>query len=339
MFQKNRLYPIFVILAMLIVWQIRKSSNPVMTELSGFTMGTTYSIKYFDENGTNYQVEVDSILVGFNHSLSTYETESEVSLFNNTSSFGFKSPYFPVVLQASKEIYLSTAGSFDPTVYPLVSAWGFGPEDRVIPDSTQVDSLLQFVGFSKINFDKATVSKQKDEIKLDFSAIAKGYGVDVIAEYILAQGISDYFIEIGGEVRARGLNIDKTWRVGVENPTVSSAERGLSAVVELVDKSMATSGNYRNYYMLDGVKYAHTIDPKSGYPVEHSLLSATVFAPSCMVADAYATSFMVMGLEKAKIIIDANSDLETILIYSNPNGQLETYISDGIASEVKVVDK
>ena len=339
MFQKNRLYPIFVILAMLIVWQIRKSSNPVMTELSGLTMGTTYSIKYFDENGTNYQVEVDSILVGFNHSLSTYEADSEVSSFNNTSSFSFKRPYFPVVLQASKEIYLSTAGSFDPTVYPLVSAWGFGPEDRVIPDSTQVDSLLQFVGFSKINFDKATVSKQKDEMKLDFSAIAKGYGVDVIAEYILAQGISDYFIEIGGEVRARGLNIDKAWRVGVENPTVSSGERGLSAVVELVDKSMATSGNYRNYYMLDGVKYAHTIDPKSGYPVEHSLLSATVFAPSCMIADAYATSFMVMGLEKAKIIIDANSDLETILIYSNPNGQLETYISDGIASEVKVVDK
>jgi len=321
---------------MIIVWQFRKSGKPLLVALTGTTMGTTYSIKYFHPKGNDYQSDIDSILFDFNHSLSTYENESELSVFNRESTFRFDQPYFHEVLKVSKEVYQATGGAFDPTVYPLVSALGFGPENRITPDSAQVDSLLQFVGFSKIYFNQQSVSKERKDMKLDFSAIAKGYGVDVVGYFLQSQGIKNYFVEIGGEVKTLGLNDNKPWRVGIEDPTVSTNESKLTAIVELLDQSMATSGNYRNFYVLDGVKYGHTIHPGSGYPVLNSLLSASVFASSCMEADAYATSFMVLGIEESKIIVEADRGLEAVLIYEK-NGQMETYISEGIADRVQLV--
>jgi len=337
MFQKNRIYPIILIVAMFVVWQLRKSGQAEFVSISGTTMGTTYNIKYFVVEGTNYKIQIDSILVNFNHSLSTYEEESEISTFNKQSTFTFIQPYFYTVLQKSKEIYESTGKAFDPSVYPLVSAWGFGPEGRNIPDSSQVDSLLTYVGFSKIEFDKQMVTKSIPGIKLDFSAIAKGYGVDVIGNYFNGLNVTNYFIEIGGEVKCKGLNKGNKWRVGIEDPRFDKQGKEISAIAELSDKSMATSGNYRNFYELDGVKYAHTIDPKTGYPVKHSLLSASVFAPSCMVADAYATAFMVMGLEAAKELSGSIIGLDVFLVYSDSAGNLKTFTSKGMEDQIRLI--
>jgi thiamine biosynthesis lipoprotein len=190
---------------------------------------------------------------------------------------------------------------------------------------------MQFIGFNFIHFNKNKVWKEKSGVALDFSAIAKGYGVDIVGDYLKNKAVKNYFVEIGGEVVVSGEN-DKGgfWRLGIEDPTSEITERNSMAVVELDNKGMATSGNYRNYYIKNGIKYAHTIDPSTGYPVEHTLLSATVFANDCMTADAYATSFMVLGLEKAEELLVSSDGLEAFLIYSDENGELQTFSSEGV---------
>jgi len=301
-------------------------------------MGTTYSIKYQAPSGNNYKDRIDSILVNFNDCLSTYIVNSEISRFNQDSIFYFGLPYFYPVLLKSEEIYNSTGGAFDPTVMPLVNAWGFGPDSGMIPDSSKVDSLKQFVGYDNIQFNEEKVWKSKSGIELDFSAIAKGYGVDIVSEFLSNQGLVNYFVEIGGEVVASGLNDkDLFWRLGIEDPSIDSGQRSPKAIVELENKAMATSGNYRNYYLKDGIKYAHTINPHTGFPVEHSLLSATVFAKDCMTADAYATSFMVMGLEEAKNLLSAVEGLEAFLIFSDEVGDLQTFATKGV-DKINVID-
>jgi thiamine biosynthesis lipoprotein len=301
-------------------------------------MGTTYSIKYQAPNGENYKDQIDSILLNFNDCLSTYIVNSEISRFNQDSILYFELPYFYPVLQKSQEIYNSTGGAFDPTVMPLVNAWGFGPDSGMLPDSSKVDSLKQFVGYDNIQFNEEKVWKSKNGIELDFSAIAKGYGVDIVAEFLSNQGLDNYFVEIGGEVMAYGLNDkDLFWRLGIEDPSLSLGQRTPKAIVELENMGMATSGNYRNYYLKDGVKYAHTINPHTGYPVEHSLLSATVFAKDCMTADAYATSFMVMGLEEAKMVLSAVDGLEAFMIFSNEEGALQTFSTQGV-DKITIID-
>jgi thiamine biosynthesis lipoprotein len=267
----------------------------------------------------------------FNDCLSTYIISSEISRFNQDSILYFELPYFYPVLRRSEEIHKSTDGAFDPTVMPLVNAWGFGPDSGMIPDSSMVDSLKQYVGFDFIQFDEEKVWKSKSGIQLDFSAIAKGFGVDIVADFLHSQDLKNYFVEIGGEVVASGVNDKDTfWRLGIEDPNQSIGQRSPKAIVELEDKGMATSGNYRNYYLKDGIKYAHTLDPYTGYPVEHSLLSATVFAKDCMTADAYATSFMVMGLERAKSILSKVDGLEAFLIFSDEEGNLQTFATKGV---------
>ena len=331
MFNKSRIYPLILILAVFIVWKIRDSNKVQWVAISGQTMGTTYSIKYASSDGHDYKAEIDSILGLVNQSLSTYIPTSEISMFNSDSLLEFDLPYFLPVLESSKKIFEATSGAFDPTVMPLVNAWGFGPDNSNLPDSSTVDSLRQFIGFRMIHFDQKKVWKARKEIQLDFSAIAKGYGVDIIGNFLHERGIENYFVEIGGEVVGSGKNDKGTfWKLGIEDPTRGMFDRAPTAVVELENKGMATSGNYRNYYVREGVKYAHTIDPKTGFPVEHSLLSATVFAPDCMTADAYATSFMVMGLEQARKMLSETDDLEAFLIYSNETGGLETYSSPGV---------
>lgn len=306
--------------------------------MNGQTMGTTYSVKYQAPNGENYKDQIDSILLNFNDCLSTYIVNSEISRFNQDSILYFELPYFYPVLQKSQEIYNSTGGAFDPTVMPLVNAWGFGPDSGMLPDSSKVDSLKQFVGYDNIQFNEEKVWKSKNGIELDFSAIAKGYGVDIVAEFLSNQGLDNYFVEIGGEVMAYGLNDkDLFWRLGIEDPSLSLGQRTPKAIVELENMGMATSGNYRNYYLKDGVKYAHTINPHTGYPVEHSLLSATVFAKDCMTADAYATSFMVMGLEEAKMVLSAVDGLEAFMIFSNEEGALQTFSTQGV-DKITIID-
>jgi thiamine biosynthesis lipoprotein len=334
MLQKNRIYPVIVIIAMLIVWQYRKGNEPELVAISGQTMGTTYSIKYFEKENTDFQEQIDSLLIEFNHALSTYEPESEISTFNNQTEFYFARPFLFEVLSKSKQVFDATSGAFDPTVYPLVSAWGFGPGEKSMPDAAQVDSLMQLIGFDHIAFTSSAVSKDMQGVMLDFSAIAKGYGVDVVAAFLEEKDISDFFVEIGGEIVTSGANKDKPWRVGIETPAAGMGGEML-AIVELEDMAMATSGNYRNFYVVDGKKYAHTIDPSTGYPVEHSLLSATVFSETCMEADAFATAFMVVGVEESKRLAKEN-DLEIFLIYSKDD-TYETFASEGIADKIENV--
>ena len=341
--KKNLIYSAILILFFIAVWSFRQYSEPEepdapKIEFLGQTMGTTYTVKYLDEESRNFQPQIDSLLLDFNQSLSTYIPESEISRFNRDALLKFESPFFYPVLKRSKEIFEITDGAFDPTIGPLVNAWGFGPEDRKTPDQATVDSLRQLVSFDSIFFDTVAVCKMVKGMKLDFSAIAKGYGVDVVADFLMDKGIENLFVEIGGEIYAHGVNDQGlAWKVGVNYPSPDpEKQQVVQAVVPLLNRAIATSGNYRNFYEEDGVIYSHTIDPVSGYPVRHQLLSASVFAPDCMTADAFATAFMVLGHERAIEIDEEEEDIQIYLIYSVEGGELETYASPGLTDEIKV---
>ena len=294
-------------------------------------MGTIiYNVKYVDREVEGLDKEISDVLVAFNQSLSTYIPDSEISRLNQTGKFNFESDFFFPVLEMSREIYDNTYGTFDPSIGPLVQAWGFGPDKRLPDvDSATVDSLKTVIGFDQVTFDDERIT-MPENFQIDFSAIAKGYAVDVVSELLEAKGIANYLVEIGGEVRCRGTkDAGKSWSLGIEDPTVSQMEKRLMAVVRLKDRSLATSGNYRNYYEKDGRIYAHIIDPRTGYTAKHNLLSASVFAPDCMSADAYATAFMVLGLDYSRELI-SSLDLDAILIYQAENGEIESFVSDGI---------
>ncbi len=327
------------VIIILIIRFANQSEDLVMVTLGGTTMGPIpYTVKYLEANGQSYQTEVDSLLIAFNNSLSTYIPNSEISRFNNNDSIRFESQYLQEILTKSKEIYEITSGAFDPTVGPLVNAWGFGPgSEQNLLDSATVDSLLMTVGFDKIDFDDQSASKPAGDLFLDFSAIAKGYGVDVVSEFLESKGIANYMVEIGGEVRCKGKNsTGRNWLIGIDDPNVAQNERRLKATVYIENMSLATSGNYRNFYIKDGQKVSHTISPFTGYPVEHSLLSASVFAKDCMSADAYATGFMVMGYDQSLKIIQQSDNMEAFLIYSDAKGEIQTYATPGIANYLNV---
>ena len=281
MARKNIIYSIELLVSVFVVYQYRQSQQADLLAVAfgGKTMGTTYQVKYLDAGQRNLQASIDSLLVVVNQSLSTYEQGSDINTFNQTTLMRYRLPYFYPVLQKSKEVYAVTEGAFDPTVAPLVNAWGFGPNRGETPDSSMVDSLLSVVGFDSVFFDSVAVCKLKPNIRLDFSAIAKGYGVDVVARFIAGKGIANYYVEIGGEVVCHGMNDRGTlWTIGINIPKIDAAPNQAFGTVQLENQGMATSGNYRNYYIRNGKKYAHTISPFTGYPVEPSLLSATVVA-------------------------------------------------------------
>lgn len=338
---KNIIYSLFLLLAVFLVWKYRQSQQIPLVVFSGKTMGPiVYHVKYFDKGKRNFKPQVDSLLIAFNQSLSTYIPSSEISRFNHgITTFTFESPFFYPVLMLSKEIFEMTNGAYDPTVMPLVNAWGFGPDKEMQHDSTYIDSLLQFVGFDQISFDKEVVSKSDPRVQLDFGASAKGYGVDVVAQFLTDKGIEHLFVEIGGEVRAKGKNLqkEKSWQVGILDPNSDQLKQFYKAIVALENKAMATSGNYFNYHEIDGVKYSHTINPVTGGPVVHPLLSASVFAEDCMTADALATAFMVMGHVKAIDILKNNTHIDAFFIYNDAAGNMQTYATPGILSLIKLV--
>lgn len=340
--RKNIIYSIVLLIMVVLVYTWRnweeapevKLEEPSQTGkiiLSGQTMGTSYKITYLDEQNRDFQKSVDSILVVFNQSLSTYIPDSELSQFNQKDTLEFGLHYFPEILKASKTIHSQTNGAFDPTVGPLVNIWGFGPSGPQLKDSVDIQLMVRSVGFDKIEFDEKRVIKKNHEIYLDFSAIAKGQGVDVVGKFLTSKGISNFLVEIGGELVARGTN-DKgeLWKVGVNRPEEESNSSELFSIIALNNKGMATSGNYRNFYVRDSVKISHTIDPKTGYPVKHNLLSATVLAKNCMTADAFATAMMVMGTEEAIKLADSRAELEVFLIFSKPDGGYGTYTSESL---------
>jgi len=267
-------------------------------KISGYTQGTTYNITYQDPDSTDYQEKLEGLLAEFDQSLSTYVPTSIVSRMNQGIADVMADDYFRNCFQAAEEVYVATGGAFDITVAPVVNAWGFGFTERSRVDGTLIDSLLQFVGMDKVSLRNNRLVKETKGMMLDMNAIAQGYAVDVLAEFFDAENIENYLVEIGGEVRTNGKNrFGLDWRIGIDKPIDGLQLPGvqMQAIVQISGKSLATSGNYRRFYEEDGIKYSHTIDPSTGYPVQHGLLSATVVAHDCMRADAYATAFMVMG--------------------------------------------
>jgi len=334
-----------------------------MQEYLGEAQGTTYHIKLVSLDGADHSTAIDSILMAIDHSMSLYLDNSTISKVNRTDTIVATNAYFYDVFVSSKRIYNATQGAFDPTVQPLVKGWGFGKYKTPSIDSSKVDSLLPLVDFQGVsmglnhqnNFHNAlkrycdsaqvetkyVLTKNKPYIQLDFNGIAQGYTVDVISEYLLNTGVSNYMIELGGEVITKGMKPNnKPWKIGIDQPLEKADERKLQAIIPLVNKAMATSGNYRQFYLQNGIKYAHTIDPKTGYPVTHSLLSATVIANDCIVADGYATAFMVMGVDKSKEFLSINQQLglDVLFIYTNAEGEWETFASKGMKELMQEVD-
>ena len=263
----------------------------------GEVFGTTYHLTYRHPEGKDLHEGVLERLGEFDRSLSTYNSDSLISRINRNEPDVVMDHYMMKCLGTALEISKATGGAFDITVGPLVQAWGFGNSEPAEIRSEHIEAILHYTGYRNIRLDNHRVIKAFPETQLDVNAIAKGMAVDVVAEYLQAEGCTDYMVEIGGEVRVLGVNPSGTaWRLGIDKPVDAplATNRELQTVVPLKDSAMATSGNYRNFYIRDGVKYAHTIDPRTGYPVQHKLLSATVIAPDCMTADAYATALMVM---------------------------------------------
>ena len=298
---------------------------------SGLIFGTVYNITY--QYDGDLKAEIEAELKRFDGSLSPFNDTATITRINRNEDI-VADTFFVNVFRRSMEISGETEGAFDITVAPLANAWGFGFKKGVFPDSAMIDSLLDITGYSKVSLSaEGRVVKQDPRIMLSCSAVAKGYAVDVIAQLLAKKGIKNFMVDIGGEVVVRGENPKKgLWRIGINKPVDDSLamNRELQTVLEVTDAGMATSGNYRNYYYKDGKKYAHTINPRTGYPVEHSILSATVIARDCMSADAYATAFMVMGLEEATRFADAHPDIDAYFIYSDAQGAFRTFHTKGM---------
>lgn len=306
---------------------------------SGGTFGTLYNITYQSDH--DLEAGLMRCLNDVDASLSMYNDSSVLARINRNEGVE-PDAMFLKVFDVAMQVWQQTGGAFDITVAPLVHAWGFGSQSGALPDSAVVDSLLRFVGSDKVRLDtsrgRKRIVKADDRVMLDCSAIAKGYACDVVARWLEAQDVSNYMIEIGGEIVCRGVNAQRSpWRIGLTTPEDDSLNisNDIMTVVEFNDIAMATSGNYRKFYVRDGKKYAHTIDPKSGRPVEHTLLSATVFARECVVADAFATAFMVVGTEKAQHMLAEHPELTAYLVYSDDDGEMRTWCSPTLKEHVK----
>ncbi len=307
--------------------------NNTIIKIAGEAQGTTYHISYCSESKLNYQTGIDSLLRRIDTSLSTYLPVSIISRINRNDSTALPDDHFTNVFNKSQELAERTGGAFDITVAPVVNAWGFGFSKKARVDSAMIDSLLQYVSYKMVSLQDHKLGKQNPGVMLDFNAIAQGYTVDVIASYFNRLGIENYFIELGGEVKARGKKEnEEDWKVGIDKPVEDNPEeRTLQAIIKLHNQSLATSGNYRKFYVENGQKYSHIIDPETGYPAKNNLLSTSVLADDCMTADGYATAFMVMGLEKSKEFLAINKDLhlEVFFIYDS-KGARETYTSENL---------
>lgn len=327
---KNALYSLLLIAAVISVWWWRNRNTPILIE--GNTMGTTYHITYFDEQERNFKTQVDSLLQLVNKSISTWDSTSEISRFNKAQrSIKFSLPYFLPPLQISQQVVSATHGAYDPTVMPLVNAWGFGPKKIEKPDTTEVERVKAYVGFEKLSFNQDSLWKNDARVQLDFSGIGQGYGADVVTAFLKAKGIVNALIEVGGEGMAIGKNIktDKPWTLGLVNPLQPETYIGY---ITLENKSFSTSGNYFNYRVVYGRRYSHTIDPNTGYPTNKAILSASVFSDDCTTADAWATAIMCMGHEKAIELLKSQPNIGVCLLYSNESGGVERFVSENVAT-------
>ena len=325
--------PFLVVLIVGTVLILRKQA-PYQTD-QGFVFGTIYKITY--QSKENLKNDIEAELKKVDNSLSPFNKASVITRINENTDLTADSLFTEVFLLA-KQISQETHGAFDITVAPLVNAWGFGFKNAAQVDSALIDSLTQFVGIDKVNLVNGKIVKKDPRLMLDCSAIAKGYGVDRVARLLDSKGVRNYMIDIGGELVMKGENPKmETWSIGVNKPIDDSlsVNQEIQTVLKLTNVGLATSGNYRNFYYKGGKKHAHTIDPRTGYPIQHNILSATVVAPNCATADAYATSFMVLGLDSAKQICNAHPELDAYFIYTTDKGNTEIYYTTGMKQYLK----
>ena len=325
-------------LALLIVGTVLivRQQQPVPYQHNeGTVFGTFYRVTY--QCDSDLLADINAELGRVDKSLSPFNEQSTITAVNQNRPVQLDTMFtyvFNLAMQVSKE----TDGAFDITVAPLVNAWGFGFKNGEMPNARQVDSLRQLTGYQKVQLRDGRVEKADPRMMLDCSAIAKGYGCDAVARLFDRCGIDNYMVEIGGEVVTKGISQKRVpWKIGINKPVddPANASGEIQSVLNVTDRAMATSGNYRNFYYRDGKKYAHTIDPRTGYPVQHSILSATVLAPDCATADAYATSFMVMGLDKARSLLERHPELTAYLIYADENGGNAVWCSPALEESVQ----
>lgn len=301
-------------------------------KIQGKAQGTTYHITYYDSLNRNLQPEIEQILKDFDMSVSTYVPTSIISRINKNEKNIKVDRYFITCFKKAKEVWKNTDGAFDPTVFPIINALGFGPGKRKKLEVHEVDSIIKFIGFDLIKLKGKRIIKKDPRVQLDFNAFAQGYSVDVVSEFLTSKGINSYIVEIGGEVYAKGKKTNgDNWKIGIEQPYDNKdSENPLKAIIKLENLAIATSGDYRRFFIEDGKKYAHHIDPKTGYPTKNNLLSASVFAKECITSDANATGILVMGLEKAKVFLESHPELQAYLIYSDEQGNFKVYETSGL---------
>lgn len=329
--------PFLILLIVGTIVIIRQQNSIPYQNNKGMVFGTTYNITYQCDSDIHQSIKAE--LQKVDDALSPFNKESIITAINNNVDVEVNK-MFADVFSLAQQISADTEGAFDITVAPLVNAWGFGFKSGTEPTKTNIDSLRSIIGYKKVRLEGQHIVKQDKRTMLDCSSIAKGYGSDVVARLLKSKGIENYMVEIGGEIVTKGISQRRMpWKIGVTKPVDDSlsVNQEIQSVINVTDKAMATSGNYRNFYFKGGKKYAHTIDPHTGYPVQHNILSSTVIANDCATADAYATAFMVMGIEKAKALLKRHPELMAYFIYSDKEGKNKTWSSESLKG--KIVEK
>jgi len=333
--KKSRLQLLWVIpLLVATIYILYNNNNATYKVASGRVFGTIYNITY--KYTRDLQPDIEEELARLDVSLNPFNENSIISKVNRNEEVKVDS-FFQTVFNRAQEISKETNGAFDGTIASLANAWGFGFKKGEWPDSTMIDSLLKLTDYRQISLENGKVVKADPRIMISYSAVAKGYATDVVAQFLNRKGVENFMVDIGGELVLKGINTHgEPWRLGIPTPKedLIAQNREYKIRLQLTDRGIATSGNYRNFYYKDGKRYAHTIDPRTGYPVEHSLLSATVVAKDCMTADALATAFMVIGLEEAEKFANNYPEIGVCFIYSDDDGNYQTYITDNLKQYV-----
>ena len=328
--KKKLIWQLPFLLVLIVGTVIILQKQPPFRTNEGLVFGTVYKITY--QHNDDLHKEIKEVLMDVDNALSPYNQNSIISKINHNQDTTLNE-HFTHVFNLAQQISAETDGAFDITVAPLVNAWGFGFKHSIEIAPEVIDSLRSFIGYQKIKLEDGKIMKEDERTMLDCSAIAKGYGVDRVARLLDKKGVQHYMVDIGGEVMLKGKNPRmKMWRIGINKPIEDSLSinQELQTILEVSGIGMATSGNYRKFYYKDGKRYAHTIDPRIGTPVQHNILSATVIAKDCTTADAYATAFMVMGLEKAKAFCEKHPELDAYFICDGEGDSYEIHYTPGM---------
>ncbi len=333
--QKRIIIPLLLVVVFVPLYFIifQKKEKPVeYIHNEGKAQGTYYSAIYQQPEGKNLHVAIDSLFARFDLSLSTYNPNSIISKINQNNDSVVTDEFFETMFKAAMEVSVQTNGAFDITVAPLVNAWGFGYGNKDRSKTPNVNEFLPYIGYQKVHLVNHKVMKDDKRILLDASAIAQGLSADLIAALFEKNGCKNYMIDIGGEISCKGVNPDgKNWQIGIDKPVddPDNMNSELQTIISVSNVGLTTSGNYRQFYLQGGKKYAHTINPKTGYPVVHNLLSATVVAPTSMQADAYATAFMVIGVDSSLVLCRKIKNMDCYLVYTDNDGKYQVAMTDG----------